>query len=256
MHLAISKLEIEIKKRKSINNNAQFYTKMKKTTILFLFVLSSSTVYAQNKLTKAEKKQGWKLLFDGKTTNGWHTYNKTSIGEAWKVKDGAIMFDTTSKDGGDIVTDKSYDNYEFSVDWKISKNGNSGLIFNVKEDPSLKETYFSGPEFQVVDAGHPDAKIFKHAAGDLYDLIPSAKPVAKYGEWNTARIVNNKGLLELFLNGTKVVETRIDNQAWKDLIAGSKFKKMPEFGKYLGGKIALQDHGNAVWFRNIKVRKL
>jgi Domain of Unknown Function (DUF1080) len=235
---------------------------MKKLSILLLLTISLSNTFAQNTLSKAEKNQGWKLLFDGKTTKGWHTFNKTTIGSAWKVKDGTLMLDTTAKadwqvkDGGDIVTDESYENYDFKVDWKISKNGNSGIIFNVKEDPSLAYVWHSGPEFQVADKGHPDAKIFKHAAGDLYDLIPSIKPVAKFDAWNTARIVNNKGLLKLYLNGTKVVETRIDGQSWKDLIAGSKFKSMPEFGKYLGGHLSLQDHGNAVWFRNIKIRKL
>jgi Domain of Unknown Function (DUF1080) len=235
---------------------------MKNILLPFFLIASLSSSFAQNKLTPAEKAAGWKLLFDGKTTKGWHSYNKTTIGSAWKVKNGTMMLDTTIKDGwqvkdgGDIVTNESFDNYDFKVDWKISNEGNSGIIFNVKEDPSLEYVWHSGPEMQIADKNNHDGKLFKHKAADLYDLIPCSKEVAKFGAWNTARIVNKRGLLKLYLNGTKVVETRIDGQAWKDLIAGSKFKDMPEFGKYLGGHLSLQDHGAAVWFRNIKIRKL
>jgi hypothetical protein len=234
---------------------------MKYLTILAVIILSQAS-NAQNTLSKKEKRKGWQLLFDGSSTAGWHSYGKTTVGSSWKVADGAMYLDTTSrndwqvKDGGDLVSNQSYDNYEFMVDWKISKNGNSGIIFNAKEDPSLAYVWQSGPEFQIADTGHPDAKIHKHAAGDLYDLLPASQKVANFDGWNTAKIINNRGLLQLYLNGVKLVETRIDTDTWKNLIAGSKFKTMPHFGKYLGGHIALQDHGNAVYFRNIKIRKL
>ncbi|WP_395766879.1 DUF1080 domain-containing protein [Aquirufa sp.] len=235
---------------------------MKKLILICACMASGMMAFGQglNTLSKQEKKAGFKLLFDGKTFAGWHTYGKPGkVGASWTIEDGVIGFDLARKDGGDIITDAEFENYDFSVDWKISPNGNSGIIFNVTEDPvKYRSTYNTGPEMQVLDdAGHPDGKINKHNSGDLYDLIKSSVNVTKpVGEWNTARIVNNRGLLQLYLNGSKVVETRTDDENWKAMVAGSKFKTMPGFGVNMRGRIALQDHGNPVWYRNIKIKEL
>jgi hypothetical protein len=217
-----------------------------------------------NTLSATEKKEGWKLLFDGKTTNGWHTFGKKTVGSAWKVSDGSIALDASEKSsyqtkgGGDLVTDREYENFDFKIDWKISPKGNSGILFDVKEDPKYSETWYTGPEMQVLDNdGHDDGKIKKHRAGDLYDLISSSsEPVKAVGEWNHVEIKLNKGKLELFLNGVNVVKTTMWDAKWWELVKGSKFIKMPDFTKYKSGRIALQDHGGDVWFRNIKIREL
>ena len=217
--------------------------------------------------TKMDRKvdTGWVLLFDGKTTAGWHSYGKTTIGEAWKVADGALYLDTTKKagwqtsQGGDILTADEFENFDLQLEWKIAPNGNSGIIFYVHEDSSkYKYVWYTGPEMQVLDnAGHPDAKIPKHRAGDLYDLISSSKETVKpAGEWNLAEIKSANGKLDLYLNGTNVVSTTLWDDNWKKLVAGSKFKDMPDFGTYKKGHIALLDHGNAVWYRNIKIKRL
>ena len=148
-----------------------------------------------NTLSAKEKKEGWKLLFDGTTTSGWRKFKSDKIGAAWKVKDGALYLDATNKkdwqtgDGGDIVTEGVYENYELSIEWKIQACGNSGIIFNVQEG-NYDYVWHTGPEFQVLDnACHPDAKIIKHRAGDLYDLIScKVETVKPAGEWNEARI--------------------------------------------------------------------
>ena len=218
-----------------------------------------------NSLSIEETNNGWQLLFDGKSTNGWHKYGNQTIGKAWKVADGNLYLDAASKkdwqtaEGGDIVTTEEFENFHLKLDWKISPNGNSGIIFFVHEDSTkFKNTYNTGPEMQVLDNnGHPDAKIIKHRAGDLYDLISVSKETVKpVGEWNTAEIKSDNGDLRFFLNGEQVVNTTMWNDAWRTMIAGSKFKSMPGFGTYKKGKIALQDHGDNVWYRNIKIRKL
>lgn len=209
--------------------------------------------------------EGWISLFDGKTTNGWHTYGKDSIGKAWKVEDGVLHLDASSKkdwqtnDGGDIVTNETFEDFHLKLEWKIAPKGNSGVMFYVQEDPAKYQYAWStGPEMQVLDnAGHPDAKIERHRAGDLYDLIASSPETVKpAGEWNQIEIVSNDGKLEFYQNGVKVVSTTLWDDDWKASIAGSKFKSMDGFGTYKSGKIALQDHGDDVWYRNIMIKRL
>lgn len=207
---------------------------------------------------------GWELLFDGASTAGWHTYGNKPVGKAWKVVDSTLFLDASEKKdgkvvgGGDIVTDADFDNFHLKYEWKISPNGNSGIIFYAQEDAKYKYPWETGPEMQVLDNnGHPDAKIIKHRAGDLYDLISSSKEMVKpAGEWNLAEIKSINGKLDFYLNGENIVSTTLWDDNWKKMVEGSKFKKMPDFGKFQKGKIGLQDHGDNVWFRNIKIKRL
>ena len=218
----------------------------------------ASTDSSVNQLTDAEKKDGFELLFDGQSVGGWHVFKKETDGSAWKVQDGTLHFDNTVDKGGDLVSEKEYGNFHLKIDWKIDTGGNSGIMLYVQEGPKFEKTYHTGPEMQVLDnERHPDAKIIKHRAGDLYDLITSTPETVKPAlEWNHVEIISKDGNLEFYLNGTKVVQTTLWNDSWKKLIAGSKFKDMPDFGKHKSGHIALQDHGNKVWYRNIKVKNL
>ncbi len=206
----------------------------------------------------------WVSLFDGKTFTGWSKYGGGEVGKAWKIEDGVLYLDAKNKDGwqtgdgGDIVTNEEFDNFHFKYEWKIAPNGNSGVIFFVHDSPEYQYSFLTGPEMQVLDNdGHPDAKIKTHRAGDLYDLIESSEETVKpVGEWNKAEIIADNGKLELILNGTTVVSTTMWTPEWDQLVAGSKFKDMPGFGKYKKGKIALQDHGDLVWYRNLELKKL
>lgn len=215
--------------------------------------------------SKKNKKSGWVNLIDKNSTKGWHRFNSPdSIGSAWQVTNGVLHLNASNKkdwqvrDGGDILSEKEYENFHLKLEWKIAPNGNSGVIFFAQENSYYKHPWLTGPEMQILDNdGHSDGKIHKHRAGDLYDLIPSSiETVKPVGEWNLAEIISNKGNLQLWLNGTKVVETTLWDDVWKRLVAGSKFKEMPDFGKFTKGHIALQDHGNDVWFKNIKIKVL
>jgi hypothetical protein len=232
-------------------------------TILLSSLISLSILVGgpvKKSATPIENKKGWISLFDGKTTKGWHSYGKTVAGDAWKVEDGSIHLDAgKGLSAGDIVTDESFDDFDLKLEWKISKNGNSGIIFYIQDEPKKYDyIWYTGPEMQVLDNdGHSDGKIIKHRAGNLYDLIEGKEGVVKaVGEWNQVEIISNKGKLDLLLNGVTVVSTKVGDDNWRSLIAGSKFKTKPDFGKIFSGHIGLQDHGNEVWFRDIKIKKL
>jgi hypothetical protein len=226
-----------------------------------LWVLSACN---QPKKATTEQPNEWQSLFDGKTTTGWHTFNKTTIGSAWKVEDGTLHLDPREKEnwqtkgGGDIVYETEYDNFHLKLEWKIAEKGNSGIIYYVQEGPQYEWCWKTGLEMQVLDnKGHADAQIKKHRAGDLYDLIECNKETVKpAGEWNLAEIICKDGLLQHYLNGVKVVETTLWNDAWRTLVANSKFKEMPGWGTFKKGKIALQDHGDHVWYRKIMIKRL
>lgn len=209
-----------------------------------------------------KREDGWRPLFDGKTTNGWHTYLQNEVTPVWKVVDGTLFMDADAKKngapGGDLVTDEEFENFELALEWKISEGGNSGIIFCVHEDPKFKATYLTGPEMQVLDdERHADGKIEKHNSGDLYDLKKaSQRTVRPVGQWNEVRIRKKDNQLTFWLNGTEIVNTTMGSAEWNELVANSKFKTWEGFGKYSKGRIALQDHGDKVWYRNIRIRTL
>jgi len=239
---------------------------MKRIIIAFtVFVMLGNVAMAQknNTLSKNEKKEGWKLLFDGKTTNGWHTYLRDTVGSRWQVKDGTLVFNPNgpAEGGGDIVTNEEYENFDFRLEWKISKGGNSGIIFNIQEDPKYSNTYLTGPEMQVLDnIDADDNKKENHLAGSLYDMSGSAalskpKPV---GEWNQVRILQKDGHLTFWLNGVQTFDGQIGSDEWNEMVANSKFsdKAFSDFAKVAKGRIALQQHPGSTQWRNIKIRPL
>ena len=188
-----------------------------------------------------QKDEGWITLFDGKTTNGWHTYGKKTAGNEWKVEGGALHLDasTPNKEGGDLVTNDEYKNFDLKLEWKISEKGNSGIIFYVHENPEkYHETYVTGIEMQVLDngtptrLGQPDGKLYTHRAGDLYDLLASKEAVKPLGQWNQVEIKAKDGKLDFYMNGEHTLSTKMWDENWKKMVAISKFKDMPGFSAY------------------------
>ncbi|HYE72827.1 MAG TPA: DUF1080 domain-containing protein [Blastocatellia bacterium] len=218
-----------------------------------------------NTLTKKEKAAGWKLLFDGKSTQGWRGFHSQEMpSQVWVVEDGVLKkIKAEQKYGsGDVITNEQFENFELSIEWKLTPGANGGIKYLVVE--SLPPTGKSGIsfEYQILDdVNHPDAKAGiagNRTAGSLYDLIPAAKnkPIKPIGEWNHTRIIKQGNHVEHWLNGMKVLEFELGSPELQELIAKSKFKVNPEFGKARKGHILLQDHGDEVWYRNIKIREL
>lgn len=221
-----------------------------------------------NSLSEKEKTDGWILLFDGKTSNGWRGVNKDHFPTGWEVADGALHCkdsgkgEAGAKDGGDILYDKKFKNFQLKLEWKISEGGNSGIFYLGQEVPDWP-IYKTAPEMQVLDnERHPDALLGKDGnrqAGSLYDMIPAKPQNAKpAGGWNTVEIICYKGTVVHKQNGATVVEYHLWTDDWKKMVAESKFPGLnPDWADVAEeGFIALQDHGDDVWYRNIKIKEL
>ncbi|MFO8147334.1 MAG: 3-keto-disaccharide hydrolase [Bacteroidota bacterium] len=202
-------------------------------------------------------------LFNGENLDGWKAYNSDEITQ-WTVEDGAIAFSPAEgeRSGSEnLITEEEFTDFELSLEWKISEGGNSGIMWGVQEDEKFNEPYVTGPEIQILDnKRHPDAENGPiRQAGALYDMVPASKDVTKpVGEWNKVilRIDHETNLGSVTLNGEKITEFPVHGEEWDKMVEGSKFEDWEDFGKHRTGHIALQDHDDKVWFRNIQIREL
>lgn len=214
-----------------------------------------------NTLTEKEKQEGWQLLFDGETLNGWRDYNGTSLTEPWHVVDGCIQAKGDGSDAsGYIVTEKQYENFELSWDWKLSKGGNSGMLYHVVERPQYKVPYVTGPEYQLIDTPNFAEKLeaWQDLGADYAMHIPDTTKmkVNPQGEWNNSKIVFDNGHVEHWLNGVKILEFEAWTDDWFERKNSGKWKDAPEYGLAKKGVLCLQDHGYPASFRNIKIKEL
>ena len=230
-----------------------------------LGLLTSSSLPLNNS-TPDDTQGEWVSLFDGKTLNGWHRFNRKGVAPIWTAKDGVLTFDPDLRPKGDyihdIVTDKIYKNFELSIEWNISEGGNSGIFWAVNEGEAYGKPYSTGPEIQVLDnERHPDALANPkfHQAGALYDMVQPTQDVCKVaGEWNhVVLMINHKtNQGSVTQNGVEIVTFPVSGEGWDSLVANSKFSDWEYFAKFKTGKIGLQDHGDMVSYRNIKIREL
>lgn len=229
---------------------------MKKIFILLLSVLCMGTmIYAQ-------QSDGWRYLFDGKSINELRGYKMDSFPNAWKVEDGALVAQTDVPNV-DLVTKDTYTNFDLTLEWAMSKAGNSGIFYNVQENSAHESGNGNSPnwldnfEFQLLDDVDFNDHEPRRSAGSLYDLItPKNKVLKPVGEFNTARLLVDHGHVEQWINGVEVVEYEISSKEINDLIAKSKYSTNPNFAKSTSGHIMFQHHGQKVWLRNIKIKRL
>jgi hypothetical protein len=198
---------------------------------------------------------GWRLLFDGRTTDGWRGYRQGAMPGGWRVVDGAL---TRVARAGDIVTREQFGDFELTLEWKVAAGGNSGIFYRVVEGPDLETVWQSGPEFQVLDdAGHRDGARPETSAGACYGLYPAPRGAARpAGEWNDSRILVAGTHVEHWLNGVKAVDYELGSADWEARVRGSKFASLARYGREPRGHIALQDHGDWVAYRNIRIRAI
>ena len=209
-----------------------------------------------NVLQPDEKVQGWRLLFDGHSLQGWHLYTKKAAPEAgWKVEDG-LLKKLAKVRGGDIVTDATFTDFDLTWEWRVAAGGNNGVKYLVTEQRATAP----GHEYQMIDdTGHPDGKLgAKRQTASFYDVLPPAadKPLKPVGEWNSSRILVQGNHVEHWLNGAKVLEYELGSEAVMAAVAASKFKNSVGFGTKIKGHIMLTDHQDECWFRNLKIREL
>lgn len=229
-------------------------------------VLLASPVPAQpakeraNVLTAVERARGWQLLFNGRDLSGWRSFDGSVPARTWVVRDGTLMLNKADgqMSGTDLVTADTFGAFELTLDWKVERGGNSGILYLARQMPDAPLLYQTGLEMQVLDdAGHSDGKIPTHRAGSLYDMtVPPAGVSRPAGNWNHARLLVERGRIRQWLNGTLTADVSYGDAAWRKRVAASKFAKMPRFGTFPSGVIGLQDHGEPVAFRNIKLRRI
>jgi hypothetical protein len=206
-----------------------------------------------NKLTPAERAAGWRLLFDGRTTDGWRGFKLNNMPDGWKVVDGAL---TRVAAAGDILTTQKFKNFELDLEWKISEGGNSGIFYRGSEDEDA--IYWTAPEMQVLDdAHHEDGKSRLTSAGANYGLYEAPAGIVKpAGQWNQVRLIVNGRHVEHWLNGVRMLQYELYSPDWEMKVRDSKFAAHPKYGRNAEGYIGLQDHGDWVAFRNIKIHVL
>jgi Domain of Unknown Function (DUF1080) len=202
-----------------------------------------------------DQSAGWRLLFDGKTTAGWRGFKSKTMPAGWQVIDGAL---TRVAQAGDIVSEQEFQDFELTLEWKVAPAGNSGIFYRVSEAPEIEYVWQSGPEMQVLDdAQHKDGQRPETSAGSCYGLYPAPRGVVRpAGEWNQVRIIVQGNHVEHWLNQRKVVEYELGSPNWRDRVTRSKFAEMPRYGREQRGHIALQDHGDWVAYRGIRIRVL
>lgn len=209
-----------------------------------------------NTLTPAQEAAGWALLFDGQDLSAWRGFRQGDVPAGWRAEEGTLFFDP-AVGGGDIMTRETYGDFELELEWMISECGNSGIFYRGAEG-DYGNIWETAPEMQVLDdTCHPDARYPSHRAGANYDLhTPTEDVVRPAGEWNEVRIVARGPHVEHWLNGVRVVEYEQGSEDWEARVAVSKFRQMPSYGQHMTGHIALQDHGDEVWYRNIRIRRI